>query len=506
MGIEPSPAGETASAATTRKRISVDVFVFPLLVAILALKIWLTIAVQYQTWDGYTYLLNARTFAEGWTYSSYFEILRPPFYPFMISLLWRLAGENYDLALAVTPAFTVGAAALLYMLIRERFDTKAALIASIGFSLLPEAFVDTDRIFVHGVGAFFLVLAFFSLWRATRSSPRYYVIVGASIALASLTRYTNLLAILPLMYYGLKDLRRLRRTSTNPEYSGGLPGFRETCLWFMMGALIFIILWLPWLQFNAFYYGDPLTSLKAGAVSGEVVVAGQSQFLSPGINAFFYLSALPEVLTLPGLGLFILGLATKRWKNDERRQILAIWILVFFLFYSNAANYALRFMIEWLPPILAFVGIGASSVLSMVKARMPSVRWILGAGVAIWLIFLLFSSIAVETQNVSVERDHSPVAEPGFTQMVVWLHQHMNSSDTGVTDLPPYVSYYSGTVFYDWIWATSVAQERGMTSQQYLHALKAKYVVFFHVPTSLDKLGFLVRVTDFGGWTIYQVT
>jgi 4-amino-4-deoxy-L-arabinose transferase-like glycosyltransferase len=503
MSTMTATSNDIESSNVTRRRLGTGFLMIPVLTTILALKIWFTFAVQYQTWDGYTYLLNARTFDEGWTYSSYFEILRPPFYPFMISLLWRLVGENYDLALIISPVFTVGTAGLLYILIKERFDTKAALVASVGFLLLPEVFVDTDRTLVHGVGAFFIVLAFFALWRATRS-PRYYAIVGAAIGLASLTRYTNILAVFPLIFYAAKDLRRVRRmtVSAKPDYGVRLLGFRETFVWLAVGVLVFIILWLPWLQFNMLYYGDFLASIRSGTISGGIVQGS----LTP--DYLFYLKALPEILTIPGLGLFALGLATWRRRADERRQILAAWILVFLLFYSASVNNALRFMIEWLPPILAFVGIGASSLLSTLKPRMPSLRWVLGAGVAIWLIFLLLSSIAVESQNVSFERDHSPVAEQGFTEVVAWLHQHMNSSDTGVTDLPPFVSYYSRIVFYDWGWATSgVAEGRGMTLQQFLHALKAKYAVFRHVPnSSLEKLSFLVKVTDFGGWTIYQVT
>ena len=95
---------------------------------------------------------------------------------------------------------------LLYLLVKEMFDARAGLIASVGFLLSPIIMINTDAVLVHGVGVFFVMLAVFSLWRA-RSEPAYYFIVGAAIGLASLTRYPDLLIALVAIIFMLIDLK-----------------------------------------------------------------------------------------------------------------------------------------------------------------------------------------------------------------------------------------------------------------------------------------------------------
>ena len=144
---------------------------------ILLLKIYFAVGTLFESWDGYVYLLNARAFASNLSLPNYFEVLRPPLYPYVISRLWLITGENITLAKIASPIFTVASAALLYLLLKHMFNTGTGLIASVGFLLSPVIMQNTDAVLVHGMGVFFVTLVVFALWRA-RSQPKYYLVAG----------------------------------------------------------------------------------------------------------------------------------------------------------------------------------------------------------------------------------------------------------------------------------------------------------------------------------------
>jgi 4-amino-4-deoxy-L-arabinose transferase-like glycosyltransferase len=516
------------------------------LLAILTLKIWFAVGRLYQYWDGYVYLLNARSFAEGnLAPPNYFEVLRPPLYPFMISRVWQSFGESTTLAVLVSPIFTFGAAVLLYLLVKEMFDAKAGLIASVGFLLSPIVMINTDAVFVHGVGVFFVTLAVFSLWRA-RTKPAFYVLVGAAIGLASLTRYPDLLIALVAVIFMLINLK------DSPQNR------KRILTWISLGAVIFLGLWLPWLWWCQQVYKDPLISLKLALISGT---AGAPGILGP--DWLFYIKGLPDFLAVnmpytissnivvPGQpliilgraigtilsgGLLILGLATKDGMKSRRGLLLASWFLVFLPYYSQLANQDLRFMVEWVPPLFAIIGIGVSTFFVFLRTRI-SFRLLetqirlrrklavsMSAIVGIWLVLLLLGSVAAEIPALSPASYEGPsygfISVTGFQLSVSWLHQHMNRTEIGVTDMSPFFTYYTGRFFYDWGYVLEVAAARNISTNDALILLHVKYAVFsdYFVKANNINLSFLMKAQEFNGYaditrsryawtyTIYQVS
>lgn len=469
---------------------------------ILVTKIWFATGRPYLTWDEYVYLLNGRAWLEGVTISGYFEVLRPPLYPLMIAVVWTLLlGENYDAAAAIQPIFTFGAAVLLYFLVKERFDEKAGFVASVGFLLIPLVFFNTDRILVHGVGTFFVTLSVFCLWRAARSSPVYYALAGASAALGAITRYPDVLIVIPLAFYALKDIRRVRRLKS----TGQLGSSSNPLPWFVIGIVVFVLVWTPLLWWSYTNYGDPFISVKLAEISG--LPADLSLQSAPTWH--FYLDNLPSILSVPGIGLLAAGLVSRNWLKDERRQILAIWFAVFLLFYSAIQNQTLRFMIEWIPPLMAFVGVGVSSIFSFLKNRIPKLRWLFATGVGIWLITLLMGSLALSIPALSFAAyQNAVISQDGFHNTVSWLEQHMSASDIGLSDISPYFAYYTHRYFYDWEYVISESRARGLSIQQFINTLHIKYAVLrtpFAANNGIATMPFLKPIQEFTGYTIYQV-
>jgi 4-amino-4-deoxy-L-arabinose transferase-like glycosyltransferase len=488
-----------------------DLITLVVLLAILALKVWLAVGKPYQGWDGYVYLLNARSFATGsLALPNYFEVLRPPLYPFIIAEIWQGLGENIVLAEAVSPIFTVASAWLLYLLLKEMFDARAGLIASVGFLLSPVVMFYTDQVLVHGLGVFFVALTAFSLWRA-RKEPMYYFIVGAGVSLASLTRYTDGLIAFAAIVFVLIDLKN------SPQRR------KRILTWVTLGSIVLVGLWLPWLSWCQNVYHDALISVKAGEVAGVGSTGGAwffyldgfPNFLVPyGTTLLTLFSSTATTLALPGLGLLILGLLSKGWLKDERRLLLAAWFLPFFAYYSSISNQNLRFMVEWAPPLFAIIGIGVSGFFGYLKTRRIRRHRILSVSISaivgIWLILLLMGSFAAETQTLAAD-SYTPIlgSVDGFQLSVSWLQQHMNQSEIGLTDIPPYFSYYTHRFFYYWDYLLQVAAARNITIKDAMTLLHIKYAVFrnyFVQVNNIKNLTFLVSVQEFNGYSIYRVS
>ena len=514
-------ASAHAKVEALRAQLDRPNLVILVLLAILALKIYFATGRLYQYWDGYVYLLNAKSFAE-WNFRppNYFEALRPPLYPFIISRLWLLFGESTILAVLISPIFTFGAAVLLYLLVKEMFDTRAGLVASVGFLLSPIIMINTDPVFVDGVGAFFVTLTVLCLWRA-RSKPVYYLMAGATIGLASLTRYPDLLIAIVAVIFMLINLK------DSPQNR------RRILTWVSLGTVSFVGLWLPWLWWCQSVYNDPFISLKLALISGTPGAPGI------GPDWLFYVKGLPDliamnmptissnvvVLATPliilgrsigiilGGYLLILGLAMKDRMRGGRGLLLGSWFLVFFVFYSQLANQDLRFTVEWAPPLFTIIGIGTSTFYVFLKRRIRLQR-ILSVSmvtiVGIWLVLLLLGSVVAEIPTFSPANYEGPtqpcncfISVTGFQLSTSWLQQHMNQTEIGVTNQAPSFTYYTGRFFYDWGYVLDLATTRHISTNDAFMLLHIKYVVLddYFVNVNNINLSFLVKRQQFNGYT-----
>jgi len=194
---------ELSSRFIMNQRTIERVIVPAMLLAILAVKLWLSLQYRLAIWDGYSYLANAHAFLLGRSPDPYhfFELFRPPFLPYVISLIWRVTGENYDVATLVQPTFTVAAGYVLFLLLKEMFNLKSAVVASLLLSVAPTVFYWTNQILEGGVAMFFLTLAMYLLWLGIERNEHFLPLSAAALALGTLSRYTTLvlLPVFPIM-------------------------------------------------------------------------------------------------------------------------------------------------------------------------------------------------------------------------------------------------------------------------------------------------------------------
>ena len=162
---------------------------------------------------------------------------------------------------------------------------------------------------VQNVGMFFVLLAVYLLWLGVRRSECFLPLAGAALALATLARYTILVfvPVFPLLLLTL--------------WAGY--GKQRKFPWFgFCGmALVFFLLWLPWLYWNYAHAGNPFASVMAAQVS-----TGFRPGAEPG---YFFVENMPNILTIPGSILLLIGLVDKKTFSDKARLALLLYLAAF---------------------------------------------------------------------------------------------------------------------------------------------------------------------------------
>jgi 4-amino-4-deoxy-L-arabinose transferase-like glycosyltransferase len=107
---------------------------------------------------------------------------RPPLYPFLIAAFWWTDSAPVAAVIVVQIICGAATAALVYLIAKERFSHRVALLAALGVTLAPMTVRYTAVILTEPVFTFLVVLGFF-LW-----GRKYGVAAGVAFGLAALTR------------------------------------------------------------------------------------------------------------------------------------------------------------------------------------------------------------------------------------------------------------------------------------------------------------------------------
>lgn len=242
-------------------------------------------------------------------------------YPF-VSLFGFTAGMKLATLLA-------GMAVLLltYLVLRESFSERVALIA-VPLVAIHHGFVlmtmlgSADLLFTV-----FFLLTVFALLRA-EDDPRYYILAGVSIGLASLTRYNGvpLLAVfvLTILLWRREDLRSF---------------------WSYLGIFLACALFGLWLWRNIRVFGDPLHTLYTKELSAEApnhleqLLDNLEYYLNPFHNI------LPVLLPAAIYGIFA------EWKRQRilLLSLVCVWVLTAIWWVQ-----AIRFAFPGYPILIGF--------------------------------------------------------------------------------------------------------------------------------------------------------
>lgn len=314
------------------------------------------------------------------------------------------------------------------------------------------------------------------------------------MALATLTRYTTLLFVPVFM------LIMLFRTCFSSRGARRFLWNLNAFLWMSLAVAVFIVIWLPWLLWNyESVGGNPFASLQYGFFTG----VEQEGAYDP-TTWFFYIENIPALLGVSATLLLFIGLLHGSIK-DWRRIILVAWIVAFFAFHTAIPNRQTRFYVEWVPPIAAFVGLGATKLQEHLSSRERVMAWML---ICLSLGAMLVTAVNVSLADVPRQEGFIRSYEE-FKELSDWLVANTDRSVIGATDIGPYLCYATNRLFYDTTWIDRESAARGMTRTQFMRQLGVRLVVVRSDNARELRLGEdpgLTLVKSFPNYLVFRLT
>ena len=362
-------------------------------------------------WDTYAFLANAAEFAgRGYGYA---ELHRPPFLSLLASLAFRLGLPMHEAVIQwIDGALTLSGIAAFYLVARRRFRPLLSAVGALMllgiqplWSYLGSGYTDFPSV----------ALSLWMLWaciKATEERPGWYLLAGALFVAATLTRYTAILAVFPVLVWVVLRWRPFHQARA-------IAG----------GVLAALIAYWPAARFYAVRFGDVLFPFILAFGVSESISSPTGEG-SIDASAWWYLGRLPAFLAGEGLA-------------------LAGWVVLIVTVLGTALG-AIAYLQSHQPR--------ASRVLWAALACAPAVAAQLAGGMMLRQITLPIAVIGVWYALGPAEEDargHRIIA-PAALQgaMVAWLLTYLDFHGHQSVQVPRYiVPMAPGIVFailYGW--------------------------------------------------------
>jgi 4-amino-4-deoxy-L-arabinose transferase-like glycosyltransferase len=249
------------------------------------------------------------------------ESFRQPLFPFLLSFLYWF-GENIQRILS--PLFAALTVFLTYILGKKLKDEYVGLASSLFAASSHYFLFFSSKILTESLSSFLFLLSFLLLMKLQKD--RIFILpFGVTVALSLLTRYTNLLILIPFFFVWLKkkDFKMLF------EFS-----------------IVILILLLPWFVFSHLRYGNFLGALIVSLKE----VYGKEYFQYP----FYYYFV--NLLPIFGLPIFFSLFFLLNWKKENK--LLLLTFLLVFIAFSILARKEFRYLVPYFPVFYLASAIG----------------------------------------------------------------------------------------------------------------------------------------------------
>jgi 4-amino-4-deoxy-L-arabinose transferase-like glycosyltransferase len=254
-----------------------------LLIVIVSIITYYRILVQIQMGavsDSYDFLANALVFAgQGMGYS---DLLRPPLFSFIISLIFRLGYVSVTTIFYVDGGLFVFGIIGMFMLLKLKFTDLESFLGGLIYATFP------ITLLILGFGFSDLASVSFSIWTiylfvlAVKRDSNFFYLAFPFAMFAFLTRYNNALLILPIIFYLLINKDKI-------NFKNIFGGIIASLL------IILPVLVLFYQKFGNFLY----PFLNFGVTSSAVIVSSESASYNPSI--FYFIQNFPTYIGVTGL-------------------------------------------------------------------------------------------------------------------------------------------------------------------------------------------------------------
>ena len=325
-----------------------------------------------------------------------FEPIRPVILPLFLGFGWKLGLDVILFGKLLALFFSIACIYLTYLLAKDFFGEKVALLSSIFLAITPIFFLSSIQVMTEVPSAVFGLLAV--LFFVRKNSPW---LVGFFCALCFLTKFPQglLFPCLFIAYFFVYKRKKLLVSLSK----------------FVVSFLLTV---LPYLVFNFFMYKDVFYPFVSASVhQGNVVhKVFDGSLLSLFHNIFFYIVE-PLMDNFLFVFLFFGLFFVFRKKLFRRFSIKTIFVILFFflVYFSFLVNKQYRFSLVFLPFFAVLASFGFVELVKRIhRMRESRRRWfvfVFFVFVVVSLFFVLYKDVNLYSWRIGEE---SPIQKEFF--------------------------------------------------------------------------------------------
>jgi 4-amino-4-deoxy-L-arabinose transferase-like glycosyltransferase len=409
------------------------------LILAFALRIWVFIITKNQAmwFDAAEYMSTAKYWAGIGNMTDVWYYRRGFFWPLFCAVFFKLGLGETVINLVYTTLFSTGTIAVSYFLIRDMFNKKYALFASIGLTFSWVFLFFTGRSSNEIPATFFLLLSLLFFWKGyeLKQGNKFIYFSAFFLAISVLTRMQNLMFI-PIFFVFIFIKEKFKF-------------FKNKSLW--IALLIFILALIPLFILYNQHFGNPLTDIMSWYFGVKTGTATQTRtFLISSL--FLYLVDLPYNLTMP---IFILSLIgafyffmdlflgfDKIFKNKIIQNKLFVFLWIFFplLLLGYMSTYAeQRYTLMQHPFLFMIAAIPLFEIGKLIEKNFKiNKKFITFLILTIFIVALIPNLLWANQLIEDKKNSYLEVKQAGE-----WLKENSNLDDIVVTNSFPQISYYS---------------------------------------------------------------
>ena len=297
-------------------------------------------------WDEAVYLGLAKNLYDdkGYCINAKQESFRPQLFPYMIFFLWKIFGQFEIVVKIIPPIFSIFSIIATYILARKMHGKQVAAWSSLIIATNHQFLFYTLKLLSETIFMTLFALSLYLLYLGFEKNKKMLLFAGVSMGLTFLTRYMGY--VLPVLYaiYPAVFLPKDRKHFSKI--------FFDKFYW--LGALLFVIVLLPWLWMSYINFGSPLGALLAesGTVTTGWYIEGWNYYFAHWIEIF----GLVGLFTVPAAVYSVFKI------KDPRNVFIVLAIAAIVLFFTILPRKEMRYMVSFLPVFAVFFALGAAEI------------------------------------------------------------------------------------------------------------------------------------------------
>ncbi|MCK5107132.1 MAG: glycosyltransferase family 39 protein [Nanoarchaeota archaeon] len=354
-----------------KQKIKLDWKILLLIVLFLIYIFILIIRKTNLFWDATIYISMSKyllTFGK----LGFYELIRPPFFSLTMGVLWLFGIKSTVAGHIIVISSTILSIFLVYLISKEIFSKKNAIIPTLLFAIAPTLVFFGSRVLNDN---FSMSISFLAIYLFIKKKSLF--LIGIIIGLSTLIRFPNMLLMAAIGLFFIFELITNQKKNKSKEFINLI----KKCIFLFLG---FLIILTPYLIFNNINFGNPIEPFRQASETIHIV----SQSINEGILYYPTNLLLDSIFIIFSL-CAIFFLFKQKINKNKPLWLLLITSTLFFVYYSTVGHKETRYMLIIYPYIFLLSYYGLSQLFNKLKLK-PNLKKII---LSIILILCILQSI-----------------------------------------------------------------------------------------------------------------